>query len=137
MKLNTLLAGAAAAVLSCTSVDKSQAPAETEQDQQSQKLDEAIRTIKRTKAELLRALGVKLDGYRVFDDEHGRPTAVACAVNSSEFDAYSVAAAAARGIVQEHSKKVVTGFTNDSREEEVDGGTVACVKSTATTFKGE
>lgn len=138
MKLNTLLAGAAAAALSCAPVDKPTAPAETDQQNpESQRLDDSIRTIESTKADLLNALGVKLDGYRVFEDEYGRPTAAACASNSSGFDAYHQAAAAARGTVREHSEQPVTGFNNDSREKEVEGGTVACVKSTATSFEGK
>ena len=136
MKLNTLLAGAATATLSCAPICKP--PTETGgQDQENQRLDEAIGTIESTKADLLRALGVTLYGYRVFNDKYGRPTAVACAANSSDFDAYHQAAAAARGTVQEHSERAVTSFANDSREKEVEGGTVACVKSTATSFKSE
>ena len=137
MKFNTLLAGAAAAALSCAPADISQAPAETGQkDQESQRLSEAIRTIEYTKAELIHALGASLEGYRVFEKD-GRPTAVACVANSSGFDAYHQAAAAARGTVRENSERAVTSFNNDSREQEVEGGTVACVQSTATSFEGE
>ena len=137
MKFNTLLAGAAAAALSCAPADISQAPAETGQkDQESQRLSEAIRTIEYTKAELIHALGANSEGYRVFQID-GRPTAVACAVNSSEFDAYHQAAAAARGTVQENSGRTATSFNNNSKEKEVEGGTVACVQSTATSFEGE
>ena len=46
MKLNTLLAGAAAAALSCAPVDGQQTTAETgQQDPANQRLSEAIGTI--------------------------------------------------------------------------------------------